>query len=237
MPVSAEILRELHRLHRQLTDLRDRSDRGPKQLKAREANLARLAEELTKVQAESKAARMRADQKQLQLKSSEEKITGYRAKLNACSTNREYQALKEQIAADEMACSVLSDEILEGLEKIEDYQRLVGEAQQRITSAKADLTKAQDTVRQQNDQLASEIARLEGELAAVEERLPPDFRSAYDRLVKSKGEDAMAEVQDRCCGGCYQQLTQSLLAVLSTGKGVVCKTCGRFIYFSESRTP
>ena len=54
MAVSAAALRELHRIHRQLADLRERSDRGPKQIKARESNLGRLAEELTKVQAEAK---------------------------------------------------------------------------------------------------------------------------------------------------------------------------------------
>ena len=64
MAVTAAALRELHRIHRQLSDLRDRSDRGPKQIKAREANLARLADELAKLQAEHKAARVRSDQKQ-----------------------------------------------------------------------------------------------------------------------------------------------------------------------------
>jgi len=237
MAVTAAALRELHRIHRQLSDLRDRRARGPKQIKAREANLARLNEDLARVQGESKAARMRADQKQLQLKSSEEKIGSYRAKLNACTTNREYQALKEQIAADEMACSVLSDEILEALEKIDEYQRLVGEAQQRIADSKSELAKAQGAVRQQNSQFAAEIARLETDVAKAENQLPDDFRTLYDRLVKSKGEDAMAEVQDKTCGGCCQQLTPNLLAVLSSGLGVICKTCGRIIYLAENRAP
>ena len=180
---------------------------------------------------------MRADQKQLQLKSSEERIANYRSKLNACSTNREYQALKEQIAADEMACSVLSDEILEALEKIDEFQRLVAEAQQRIAGAKGELSKAQEAVSKQNEQLAAEIARLEDGLAAVEAQLSGDFRPLYDRLVKSKGEDALAEAQDNFCGGCCQQLTPNLLAELSRGLGVLCKTCGRIIYTPESRAP
>ena len=46
MAVTAAALRELHRIHRQLSDLRERKERGPKQIKAREANLARLADEL-----------------------------------------------------------------------------------------------------------------------------------------------------------------------------------------------
>ncbi len=71
---------------------------------------------------------MAADQKQLQLKSSEDKVKDLRRKLNAAASNREYQALLEQIAADEMANSVLADEILEALEKIDAFQKNLAEA-------------------------------------------------------------------------------------------------------------
>ena len=113
MAVTATALRELHRIHRQLSDLKERKERGPRQIKAREANLAKQTEELARLQTEHKAARVRSDQKQLLLKSGEEKIEGLKVKLNAASSNREYQALKDQIAADQMAGSVLADEILE----------------------------------------------------------------------------------------------------------------------------
>jgi len=237
MAVNASALRELHRIHRQLTDLRERSERGPKQIRAREANLTRLNEELAKLQAEAKAARVKSDQKQLLLKSSEDKIENLKAKLNACGTNREYQALKDQIAADQMAGSVLADEILESLEKIDEFQKTVGEAQQKIAVAKEELAKVQETVRAQAEGLDSEIKRLEAELREAESVLPADFRQAYDRVVKSKQDDAMAEVQGNCCGGCCQQLTPNMLSELSMSHVVFCKNCGRVIYVPEDRTP
>src|SRR5690348_13697685 len=94
MSATAGVLRELHRIHRQLSDLRERLDRGPKQIKARQATVARLQGELDQVKADSKAARVGADQKQLLLKSGEGKIRELKIKLNAASSNREYQALK-----------------------------------------------------------------------------------------------------------------------------------------------
>jgi hypothetical protein len=236
MAVTAAALRELHRIHRQLADLRERSERGPKQIKARESNVGRLADELAKVQAEAKAARMRADQKQLLLKSGEDKILNLRAKLNACSTNREYQALKDQIAADEMAGSVLADEILEALEKIDDYQRLVAEAQKRVADAKDELAKLTKTVHDQADLVNGDIRRLEGELVQAEAALPADFREPYDRVVKSKHDDAMAEVQGDFCGGCFKQLTPNILSELRMARAVFCKNCGRLIYLPEDRS-
>ncbi|MEX0678439.1 MAG: phospholipase [Pirellulales bacterium] len=237
MAVSASALRKLHRIHRQLSDLRERIDRGPKQIKARESNLARLADELAKLQADYKAARVRSDQKQLLLKSGEEKVEGLKVKLNAAASNREYQALKDQIAADQMAGSVLADEILEALEKIDELGAHVAEHQKKIATAKEELAKAQQVVRDQSGQLEGDTKRLERELREAESALPADFRETYQRLVKSKGEDAMAEVQGEFCGGCYQQLTPNNLAELHMSLAIFCRNCGRLIYLPEDRSP
>ncbi len=237
MAVNAEALRELHRIHRQFADLRDRFERGPKQVAARETNLTRMADELGKLQAESKAARVRSDQKQLLLKSGEEKIGSLKSKLNTASSNREYQAFKDQIAADEMANSVLADEILESLEKIDEFQRMIVEAQKKITAAKEELAKVQETVRQESAGLEGEMKRLDALLKEAEAQLPEDFQEAYYRVVKSKGADAMAEVQNGFCGGCYQQLTPNNIAELSMARAIFCKNCGRVIYLPEDRRP
>ena len=127
--IGTSVLRTLHRIHRQLSDLRERLQRGPKQIRAAEANVQHREELLTKTKAEAKSLRMAADQKQLQLKSGEDKVKDLRRKLNAAASNREYQALLEQIAADEMANSVLADEILEELEKIDAFQKNIAEAE------------------------------------------------------------------------------------------------------------
>jgi predicted nucleic acid-binding Zn-ribbon protein len=216
-----------------LEDLRERAERGPRQLKAREANLAKLNEELAKIQSEAKAAKVRADQKQLLLKSGEDKISNLEAKLNAAQSNREYQALKDQIAADKMANSVLADEILESLEKIDEYKLVVAQSQTRIAASKDEAAKAQAIVREQNQLIEGDIKRLEVDLAAAERELPDDFRESYQRLVRSRGADAMAEVEGGVCTGCSVNLTPNLQSEVSMGRAVTCKSCGRLIYRPE----
>jgi predicted nucleic acid-binding Zn-ribbon protein len=237
MAVTASALRELHRIHRQLTDLRERKERGPKQIRAREVNLARLADELTKLQTDHKAARIRSDQKQLLLKSGEEKVEGLKIKLNAAASNREYQALKDQIAADQMAGSVLADEILEAMEKIDELAAQIAGHKKKIAVTKEELSKAQQTVHEQVELLDTDLKRLEGQLREAEASLPSDFRQNYQRVVNSKQDDAMAEVQGDFCGGCYQQLTPNNMAELSMAVAIFCRNCGRLIYLPEDRTP
>src|SRR5262245_47182245 len=237
MAVNAAALRELHRIHQQLTDLRERLDRGPKQIRIRTAAVATVEEQLSKLHGDLKSARVAIDQKQLQLKSGESKIAELKIKLNQANTNREYQALRDQIAADEMANSVLADEILEAMEKFDGMKALVPEHEQKVAKAKDELAKMQQQVRADEEMLRSEVKRLETQLAQAEIALPDDFRELYLRVVKAKGPDGMAVVEGSSCGGCYQQLTTNMLNEINMGRVVLCKSCGRVLYLPEDTRP
>src|SRR5688572_19081008 len=144
MAASAELLELIHRIHRQLADLRERQERGPRQVKAREANAAKLEAELAAAQDSVRQAKLTSDRKQLDLKANEQRIADWKVKLNACSNNKEYQTMLDQIAAAEMAGSVLADEILEAMEKADQLEVAVGEVKTRLEAGKTDLSKFRD---------------------------------------------------------------------------------------------
>ncbi len=236
MNVTTDMLRELHRIHQQLSDLRDRIERGPRQIRMRETNVARLEQVMGQSQADSKAARILADQKQLQLRSDEGKIQDLKVKLNQAKNNREYQALKEQIAASEMANSVLADEILDALEKVDELEKTVQEAKVNVGKGKDELGSLKQQVQDQRDQLLVDVQRLESELASAEERLPPDARDVYQRIIRSKGSDAMAQVEGEFCSGCHRQITPNNYNSMRLGQIVFCPSCGRLLYLPEDRS-
>jgi uncharacterized protein len=235
--VSVGILRTLHRLHRQLSDLRERLDRGPKQIRASEANVKRLEEDLARLREELKSTRKGADLKQLQLKGTEEKIKDLQRKLNMATSNREYQILKEQIAADEMANSVLEDEILEVLEEADAQGSKIAEAEIALAAARDKTAEIRAQMGKQEPYLLHDIQRLEGELRQCEADLPPTVREAYQRMVRQRGEDALAAVVDGCCGGCNQQVPLNIQAEIRLCHPTFCRTCGRLLYLPEDSTP
>lgn len=237
MTVTASSLRHLHRIHRQLTDLRERLDRGPKQIRAHKANVARLEAELKAAKEQAKNGRMTCDRKQLELKTGDAKLKDLRTKLNTSNSNKEYQALLDQIAAAEMAGSVLADEILEGLESVDELDVKIAEAEQRLAGGREELAKIESQVAAKSDSLKTDVTRLEQELGEAEKDLPPDFRRDYDRIIKSKGEDALAVVDGDVCGGCYQRITANQQNDLYMGRAVFCRSCGRLIYLPEDRQP
>ena len=236
MPTASitETMRTLHRILRQLADVRDRTAAGPRQVAAHEARVTVADTALKTAQDDARKAKMAADQKQLQLKTSESKIGDLEGKLNACKTNREYQLLGEQIAADKMAMKVLEDEILEGLERVDALKGSIPAAEAVVKEAGRLLAEAKARVAAEGRDLAGEADRLRGELEAHERELPPDARAIYDRVVRQKAEDGLAPVEGESCGGCYRQITGNMQSELLMGRLVTCRTCGRLLYVPES---
>ena len=237
MTVTAAALRELHRIHRQITDLKSQLERGPRQVRAAEGLLERLETALVAAKKSLTQTRVLADDRQLQLRQRETRITDLQIKLNACGSNREYQALKEQIAADQQANSVLSDEILEALERIDVLQAEFNKIQSDRNKAASGLETVRSETALNLQRLGSELQRVTDELAQAERGLPTDFKIEYERISRARGEDALAQVEGETCGGCYQMLTAQTINDLLLSRPVFCKSCGSLLYLPEDREP
>ena len=190
---------------------------------------------MNKLREDLKSARKNIDQKQLQMKTNEQKIKELGTKLNMAATNKEYQILKDQIAADKMANSVLEDEILEMMEQLDAFGPKIAEAEKLLKTTQDKLAAARAEVAQQAELIQGDIDRLEGELVRCESDLPDEIRENYLRRARSHGEDALAEVVDGACGGCFQQVPVNVQANIRMSRPSFCRTCGRLLYFAEEK--
>ena len=233
--ISPALLRKLHRIHRQRADLKGQIERGPRQIKAGEAMIAKAQADVQAAQQTLKRATIACDEKQLQLKSREMRIVDLEGKLNTAASNREFSLLKEQIAADKQANSVLSDEILEGLEQIEQLEAKVSEAQQELKKQQADHETRVAETQQKLADLANELSRVEADLESTEQEIPAGAVADYKRLTDARGEEALAPVDGDSCGGCYHTLTTQLIDRLRMSLLIRCPNCNAFLYFPEDR--
>lgn len=234
--ISTELLRRLHRIHRQRTDLRGQIDRGPRQIKAGETLLAKASADVTQARETLKKATIASDEKQLQLRSREIRIEELEAKLNTAASNREFSTLKEQIAADKQANSVLGDEILEALEQLDVYEQVLKDAEAELSKQQKDHESRVKDVESNLLTLNSELQRVESELAESEKEIPEGAMKDYRRLTDARGEEALAPVEsDESCGGCCQTLTTQYIERLRMSMLIRCPNCNAFLYLPEDR--
>jgi len=234
MNTAAGGLQRLHQLHLELERVRDELAKGPKRIRAARQRVERREHEREELQARLKQLKISADEKSLQLKTNEAKIAELQAKLNAATSNKEFDAFKSQIDADTMANSVLEDEILAVYEKIDQLESHIAEVEQQRTTAQEE---QQQTIREVEDVvpgLRTKADELEQSLAACEKQLPEKIRLAYRRLVSAHGADALSPVEHQTCTGCSVQIRANTQIELNMGKYVFCSSCGRLLYQAEA---
>jgi len=233
---SVDTLRILHRIHRQLTDLNGRRRRGPNLMLAHQANVKKQEAQRDRIQDETTKMKVATDAKQGRLKDGEEKINKLKTQMNTATSNREYQALKEQIAATEMANSVLADEILEGLERLDEMAEKIAEAEKLFAKTSEEAEKAQQKVQREEPLIIADIERLEAELSEHENQLDGDFKMLYLRISKVKGAETLAPLKGEYCNGCSKLVPLNNIAnlMLDNPKPAICSGCGRMLYVPEN---
>jgi predicted nucleic acid-binding Zn-ribbon protein len=184
-----------------------------------------------------KKTQLATHQKELQLKEREGRIEDVRTRLNSASTNKEYQAWIEQIAADEQANSVLSDEILELFDKVEQVQGGVAETAADLAKATEEFGKLKQRIEGEKGSMESDVARLTSECSELEKTLPSDIKQDFDRIVGTRGEDGLACVEGEFCGHCNQMINPQMFNEMLMEKMVLCKSCGAILYLPEDREP
>ncbi len=227
---TAQKLAKLHSVLIQLFDIRDKLKQGPLQVQRMQKQVNLQKENLSTLRDELMELRKGADVKSLQLKTNEAKISDLKIKLNAASSNRDFQIIKSQIEADEMANSVLEDEILEALDKVDNKQAEIAKLEESINSAEANQKQKAEEVKQEAVILQKEAIEVEALLVDAERVIPASSGDAYRRLVKTHQAEALASVENKVCTSCYTMLTSQELVNLNVGDVKFCRSCGRVIY-------
>lgn len=230
MSLDYGLLQSLHRMLQQLTDLDDRIRRGPMKVKVVEANEAGFAATLQECEGRLSELRRASNDKTMQLNEREAKIENLKAKLNTCDSNKEFQLLKDRIAADLQANSVLQDEILEMLERLDVVNEEVAAAKSNYEKSQSETSAMKEKVQLELAELTAEKSRVAGELADSEKKLPATMMDDYRRLVDKKGENAFASSGNETCDNCNQRITTQMISQLMLKRLVVCPGCGSIIY-------
>ena len=235
--VTAEALRKLHRIRRQLGDLNERLERGPRVTRAHQAHVARLENELEAIKKEALSLRVATDAKQNQLAAGEASVEKRRLQLRAASSNREFQALQDEVAAAQKTNEILEIEILEAMEKLDEYDKRLIQGKAAVAKAREDAKKTAAETSEAEPGIRGDIERLRAELEDCENELPGEFREMYRRVIRQKGEDALAPIQGEFCGGCNQHVPVNLINEMMLNRPAICKACGRLLYLPEDYSP
>ncbi|MGN1359504.1 MAG: zinc ribbon domain-containing protein [Kiritimatiellia bacterium] len=197
--------------------------------------LRRLAEARQNVQAVERAllaARTRVASLEAEIVEHEETIRRRKEAQNDLVTNREFQALnedidriREQISQAQARLTVANDDII-------PLQTDLAQANEALKEAEAIAGDHEREMAERLDRVREELTRSQAERDEAVKTVDPTYLAYYERLKTSRWPIVVRmNVQAGVCSGCNLiQTPATRQSVLRGRELVVCESCGRILY-------
>ena len=232
--VNSRAYEQLHDLLKQLQTAEQMLEHGPRRIAVAQKKVFAAQAACDEQKEAIKQLKKSADQSALNLKGREAEQAKLALRLNEASSNKEYQIIQTQLESEKAADSVLEDEILVLLEKVDAAGEELVERENDLAKAEQGKQDITADVQQREPGLKSDVARLNGAIAEAEEQVPAgDARTTYRRLRAAQGASSLSPVEDDYCAECNTAVTPQDAVQLNLGEFLLCRACGRILYRPE----
>lgn len=244
MSVTESLLR-VFRVDQQLVGLQSR-------LRAAERFLEEQTKQLTQI--ESKREGVAGQLKQMQAAIADHegemarldaKVEGLREQMNLARTNKEYKAFLTEMNTFKADKSNAETAALEQMTKVDELKKQVAELENQKAERERLHKVALDDRAKKAEEIKDRLAQLQAERDAAAAQVPPKEMAVYADLVRKKGDEAMAPVQeldrrnhDYACGACQMTVPIETVSALIRGAAanapiVQCGSCHSILYLEK----
>jgi uncharacterized protein len=229
-----EVLRRLQLLRNKIGELEEFKEYRKKEVQEKKIQMKSKSALSEQKREEMLSAQKEIGTKELELKTDEEQINKFNVQLNTIKTNKEYSALRSEIGCKEADKSLLEDEILNIMSRLEIISKEYKKLTEELKYDEEKLNKFIKSVDEDIKKTDEEIEKLQNDQEKYSNLLDEDTLYHYKRLSNVKGGKAIVEVVDNVCGGCSINITLQTLNLLIGGKDLVlCPNCRRILFLNE----
>jgi hypothetical protein len=169
------------------------------------------------------------------LQMSQGRIAKSQEKLRAVKTNKEYQSGLKEIDDLGAIVSKIEDEILAGMEQIENIQEELKGHQARVETQARLIRAEKESVLKEAQEAQEALQRMEVEAARLSDQAAPEALALYRRVKATKADGiAIVCVCDSVCHGCNVNIPPQMYNELQRVDRLKnCPNCERIIYWEE----
>ncbi|KHE92741.1 MAG: hypothetical protein K8F52_02025 [Candidatus Scalindua rubra] len=230
-----DVLKRVQSLKNKINELEASQERRKQDVQKKKLQIEKEKALAEKRQEEKMAVQKEIDRKELDLKTNEGEIAKYNVQLNSIKTNKEYSALISEIGSKKADMSILEDEILDTMSRLEIANQGYVKATEDLRSEEESLKDLISSVDAETKEADIEIEKTKNEQKKYIDLLDEHTLKNYNRLSNIIGGKAIVPVIGNVCGGCSMNITTQTLNELMGGKDLVfCRSCSRILYLEEN---
>lgn len=190
----------------------------------------KLASAETSIQEEkNRSLKLEAD-----LASAQSNLSHYEEQVFKVKTNEQLWAVQKEIKFTQDKISDLETQIIESMEALDSGNRELEEATKLLERLTAENTKKVEELQQQCEEMKAEYQRMTEGQEGLRNQIPDEHLEQFDRILKSKGDVAIAIARDETCQACHVRIRPQTYMLVKNRKGIfLCDNCSRILYYEE----
>jgi predicted nucleic acid-binding Zn-ribbon protein len=219
--------RKIHRVQQELAQIAPERETLRNRASSTQTQLDAAKNRVKQIESERKRLELEVESKKTQ-------IEKYANQQLQTRKNEEYRALAHEIETCKADIMKIEDSEIVLMEQTEVAQKEVIRATLAANEAKKLAETLIGELGQREENFKKEFATLQQDRAELASAVDESARNRYDRLLKSKGDNAVVGIEHGVCGGCHMKLQQQLIVTCQSQKEIVtCSACGRILYYSR----
>jgi len=229
---------DLQTLDLRMAEIKEHQRKLPALLETAQAPLNDATKQLADLTASLDAATKDRRTHEKDLEAHDAQTEKLRTHLSELKTNKEYQAHLFEIEMANKKKGEIEERVLVYMEKIEQYQKDIKEAQAKKAEADKQFTAEKTKLDTEQATLTAELSELEQKHKEIAVTVEKGLLARYTKLKASRKDQALAPVRNGICFGCKLQLPPQLVAeVRRSDVLLTCNYCHRILYWEGEPVP
>ncbi|MGH9340223.1 MAG: zinc ribbon domain-containing protein [Acidobacteriota bacterium] len=225
----------LQNLELEMIALESKSKKIPSQIEELDQTLqeSRLLQDQIQEAIENEHAQRRQLEREVQ--DLQAKLSKFRSQLMEVKTNKEYQAVLQEVANAEGRISSKEDKILERMMAVDEWQKKARETKAILEGKEKEVLAQRKELESFTAQAETEITRLQEQQQQVKKLISAELMEQYRRIASARQGVALAAVVNQSCQACHVKLRPQLAAdIRSNSQIITCENCNRILYYPVS---
>ncbi|MFH1458882.1 MAG: C4-type zinc ribbon domain-containing protein [Candidatus Omnitrophota bacterium] len=226
-----ENLIELQKIDVQIFKIKSDLETKPQEIEKLEENFNGLSIGVKQAEEALKKAQVKQKEMDIELQSKEATINKHKAQLFQLKSNKEYNTMQLEIEKMKADNSLLEEEILLSMEKIDQLKQNLNQEKEKLAVEENKLKKIKAKVGIETKELKQALDGLNAQRKRkIDGNIKPEVLALYERILKNRGEIALVPVKDDSCTGCFMGIRPQVVNELRLGKLLTCDNCSRILY-------
>jgi predicted nucleic acid-binding Zn-ribbon protein len=229
-----EMLLKLQSVDYDLGELERSKDYLPEMINNLESEVADTKTALEAAEKELKEQNLRNSKLDIELATLNQELAKLQKQMMAIKTNKEYDALTNEIANRKIRISETEEEILKILANIDDLKEKIGQYKKKLDEVEEANSTQLIHLKEELSSIEDKIKAKLGDRKNITVRIDRRLLATYERVKKGRGDQVVVGIKKRACGACYKGIPPQVIQEIRKEEMIyTCDNCGRILIWTD----